>query len=128
MAKRVFISFNFKEKGYQNDMQNLFAAHGGRVEATPTIVEKDVSAGGPAAIQAEIQRIMGPCKGLIVVVGDIAHNSPWVDYELGCANSQMIPKIAVRHPNATGGVPNNHRGMRVVEWNSQELIDAVRGW
>ncbi|WP_434300349.1 TIR domain-containing protein [Corallococcus exiguus] len=128
MAKRVFISFNFQEKGYQNDMRNLFAGLGGRVEATPTVVENDASAGGPSAIKAEIQRIMGPCRGLIVVVGDVAHNSPWIDYELGYANSQGIPKIGVRHPNATGGVPNNHRGMKVVEWNSQELIDTVRGW
>ena len=128
MAKRVFISFNFKEKGYLNDMRNLFAGFGGHIEATPTIVEKDVSAGGSASIEAEIQRVMGPCKGLIVVVGDVAHNSPWVGYELGYANSQGIPKIAVRHPHATGGVPNSHRGMKVVDWNSQELIDTVRGW
>jgi hypothetical protein len=128
MAKRVFISFNFKEKGYLNDLRNQFASLGGRVEATPTFVERDVSAEGVAAIREEIQRVMGPCKGLIVVVGDVAHNSPWIDYELGYANSHQIPKIAVQHPNATGGLPNNHRGMKVVGWNSQELIDTVRGW
>lgn len=128
MAKRVFISFNFKEQNYRNDVRNLFAGFGGRIEATPTFVERDVSSGGLSAIRAEIQQVMGPCKGLIVVVGDVAHNSPWIDYELGFANSQMIPKIAVKHPNATGGVPNNHHGMRVVGWNSQELIDTVRGW
>jgi len=128
MAKKVFLSFNFKEKNYLNDARNLFAPYLGTLEATPIFVERDVSENGPKAIEQEIQRVMGPCVGLIVVVGDVAHNSPWIDYELGYANSAKIPKIAVRHPNATGGVPNNHRGMTVLEWNSSELAAAIRGW
>ena len=128
MTKKVFISFNFKELGYKNDMLRLFAANGGRIEATPIQVEKDVSAGGPSAIEAEIRRVMDPCSGLIALVGSDAHNSPWIDEELRHADRLGIPKVAVRHPQGRGGVPNSHRYLRVVEWNSQELADMVRSW
>jgi len=128
MAKKIFISFNYNQRGYKNDMLRLFAAYGGWLEATPVTVENDVSLGGDVAIKAEIKRVMAPCCGVIALVGTDAHNSPWIDYEMGCANSQQIPKVSVRHPQSTGGLPNNHRGMRVVEWNSQELADIVRGW
>ena len=128
MAKKVFISFNFKELGYRNNMLGLFASGGGVLEATPVFVENDVSANGESAIKAEIKRIMDPCCGLIVLVGEGSHNSPWIDYELGYANSLQIPKVAVWHPRSVGGAPNNHRGMPVAKWNSQELADRVRGW
>jgi len=128
MAKKVFISFNFKERGYKNNLLGLFVAHGGRIEATPIHVENDVSVGGPSAIEAEIKRVMDPCRGLIALVGSDAHNSPWIDQELRHADRLGIPKVAVRHPQGTGGVPNSHRYIRVVEWNSQDLVDMVRDW
>jgi hypothetical protein len=61
-------------------------------------------------------------------ISDDAHNSPWIDYELGYAHSQRIPTVVVRHPQSRGGIPNSHKGMRVMDWNSQELVDLVRGW
>jgi hypothetical protein len=128
MAKNVFISFNFKEKGFKNDLYGLFQANGGRIQATPVIVTEDVSAQGEEAIRAVIRQRMTGCAGLVVVVGNDAHNSPWIAYELGMANELGIPKIAVRHPAATGGPPNAHRGMTQVEWSSQQLVDAIASW
>jgi hypothetical protein len=126
--KKIFISFNFKNVGQRNDMVRLFAASGGKLEATPVYVVNDVSAGKESAIRAEIQRVLAPCSGLIALISDDAHNSPWIDYELGYAHSQRIPTVAVRHPQSRGGIPNSHKGMRVMDWNSQELVDLVRGW
>jgi hypothetical protein len=128
MAKKIFISFNFRERGYKNDLLGLFAPSKGVLEATPIFVENDVTAGGEPAIKAEIKRVMDPCSGLIALVGEGSHNSPWIDYEMGYANTLGIPKVAVWHPQSRGGPPNNHQGMRVVGWNSPELAEVVRGW
>lgn len=128
MAKKVFISFNFKERGYKNDMLRLFASGGGKIEATPIQVENDVSTGGPTVIEAEIRRVMDPCCGLIALVGTDAHNSPWIDSELRHADRLGIPKVGVLHPQVRAGLPNSHKYLRVLEWNSQELVDMVRSW
>jgi hypothetical protein len=88
----------------------------------------DVSTGGDAEIQREIQSVMTPCSGMVVVIGDDTHNSPWINYEVGYATSQRIPTVAVQHPQSRGVPPNNYRGMKVVGWNSQELADIVQSW
>ena len=128
MSKRIFISFNYAERNYQNNLLGLFQANGGPVEATPVYVEKDVTAKGDEAVKAEIERCMEGCRGLLVAVGNIAHNSRWIDHELGKANQLRIPKAAVRHPDASGGIPNNHKGMMVLKWDTEAIARLVESW
>lgn len=125
MAKRIFISFNYTERGWRNDLLALFQAYGGPVQATPVYVSDDVAAQGDAAVKAEIKRCMDGCKGLLVVVGNDAHNSPWIDYELNLANGWKIPKAAIRHPAASGGLPNHHKTMTVAPWNPMAIARLV---
>ena len=128
MSKRIFISFNYSERNYRDNLLGLFQANDGPVQATPVYVKQDVAAQGDDAVKAEIRRCMDGCRGLLVVVGDVAHNSPWIDHELGKANELKIPKAAVLHPDASGGLPTNHKGMAVAPWNRDAIAKLVEGW
>lgn len=128
MSKRIFVSFNYAERAFANDVRVFFQKLGGPVQATPVFVEKDVSAGGEPAIKEEIRRHVTGCRGLLVVVGDDAHNSPWMNYEVGLATSQKIPVAYVRHPRATGGPPNAQRGMPELTWDPKTIATAIASW
>jgi hypothetical protein len=43
MAKRVFLSFRFAEKGLRNDLLQFFQQNGGPVQATPAYMTQDLS-------------------------------------------------------------------------------------
>ena len=134
MAKRIFISFNFHERNFRDNLTRFFQEFGGPVQATPVFVERDVTVPGRSkeendkAIEAEIRRLMQGCRGLIAVVGRDAHNSPWIDHELREADRLKIPKIAVKHPTFGGGVPNAHKYIKVVEWDPAAIARIVQGW
>ena len=128
MSKRIFVSFNFKNIDFRNDLAAFFQPLGGPVQATPNWVRNDVSRQGSEEIQREIRRAMEGCRGLVVVVGDDVHNSPWIRYELGLANGLHLPKVAIRHPRASGGLPPQHGGMTLLPWDPHRLAEEVRDW
>ncbi|HEX2206793.1 MAG TPA: TIR domain-containing protein [Longimicrobium sp.] len=77
-------------------------------------------------IKARIREQMTGCAALLVLVGDEAHNSWWIQYEAGLANELRIPKFGIRHPSRRGGFPNAHKGMREIDWSPEELAKVVR--
>ena len=83
MAKRIFPSFSFVDRGLLNDLRRFFQAYGGPVEATPTLMETDFADAGPERIEQAIREQMRGCAGVLLLVGDEAHNSKWVGYEMG---------------------------------------------
>jgi hypothetical protein len=126
MAKRVFLSFSFSaERGLLNDLLQFFHSNGGPVEATPTFMKQDLSAFGEERIKAAVREQMTGCAALLILIGDEAHNSRWIQYEAGVANELRIPKFGIRHPSHHGGFPNAHRGMTEIEWNREELARVV---
>ncbi len=126
MAKRVFLSFSFSaERGLLNDLLQFFQSNGGPVEATPRFMKQDLSAFGEERIKAAIREQMTGCAALLILIGDEAHNSRWIQYEAGVANELRIPKFGVRHPSRHGGFPNAHRGMTEIEWNRDALARVV---
>jgi hypothetical protein len=128
MSKSIFLSFSYKNTDLRNDLRSLFAAWGGPVEATPVYVDEDVRPGGENAIKTKIIEVMENCRGLILVVGPDVHNSRWIDWEVDAAVRRGIPLIAVRHPKATGGLPNRFTGVSEIEWKPRLIAEAVRGW
>ena len=128
MAKRVFISFSFAERGLRNDLLQFFQEHGGLVQASPAFMTQDRSAEGEARIKEGIREIMEGCSGLIVLAGEQAHNSRWIEYEIGVAAGLRIPHVGVRHPDRQGGFPNTYRGMKEVQWDRKELAQVVGEW
>jgi hypothetical protein len=128
MAKRVFLSFSFTaDKGPLNDLLQFFQFKGGPVEATPAFMTEDLSAFGEEHIKAAIRQQMTGCVALLVLVGDEAHNSRWIQYEAGVANELGIPKYGMRHPARRGGFPNAHVGMKEIAWSGTELAKVVSG-
>ncbi|HEX8831279.1 MAG TPA: TIR domain-containing protein [Longimicrobium sp.] len=128
MAKRVFISFRWHEKGWRNDLLRFFQAYGGPVQATPASMNQDMSDRGEDKIKEAIRQQMDGCDAVIVVVGDDVHNSPWIEWEGGVANELKIRKFGMRHPAAKGGFPNAHAGMQEIPWDPAEMariIDAL---
>jgi len=131
MSKKIFVSFKYSELEWKNNIESLFHSEGAQVAVTPVWLSIP-AANTPRISDTEIRKAIrdrvDACCGLIVVVGNDAHNSPWIDYELGLANALKKPKVAVRHPQATGGLPNNHKGMIVLAWKSDDLMRAIQSW
>jgi hypothetical protein len=128
MAKRVFISSSFAERDLLNNLLGFFQENDGPVQATPAYMTQDRRAEGDARIKEGIREIMKGCSGLIVLVGEQAHNSKWIEYEVGVAASMQIPHVGVRHSARHGGFPNTYVGMQEVPWHGPELARVVAEW
>lgn len=124
MAKRIFLSFSFVDKGLLNDLLQFFQPSGGPVMATPTYMKTDLSQAGQDRVKQAIREQMQGCAGVLLLVGDEAHNSRWIQYELGVANELQIPKFRLQHPTRSGGAPNAHSGMAEIPW-SPRTVAAV---
>jgi hypothetical protein len=125
MAKRIFLSFSFVDKGLLNDLLQFFQTKGGPVEATPAYMKNDLGDAGAERIKQAIREQMHGCVGVLLLVGDEAHNSRWIQYELGVANELQIPKFRLQHPTRGGGPPNAHSGMREISWSAKEVAAVV---
>lgn len=127
MNKKIFVSYNFKDREPAHNVRPFFNRQGGRCQGEPVYVENDVSAQGEAAIREEILRILEPCVGVLFVVGDDSHNSPWIDWEAKMAIRRGLPMVAVQLPNKTGGMPNRLKDLEVpfVAWGQETLCDAL---
>lgn len=125
MAKRIFLSFSFVDRGLLNDLLQFFQAHGGPVMATPTYMTTDVSKAGPERIRQTIREQMQGCSGVLLLVGDEAHNSRWIQYEMGVANELHIRKFRLQHPTRTGGAPVAHAGMPEIPWSPKEVAAVL---
>ena len=135
MGKNVFLSYRYSDAKLKGDLVARFQAKGGPIEATPVSLDELILREGPdraehqRKIEAEIDRLMDRCVGLIVVAGNDSHNSPWQMYEIGRATGhRKIPAIAVRHPEATGGLPNSARGLKLFDWDFHAIAAEVRSW
>lgn len=124
MSKRVFVSFRYSDIAFRNDLESLFQNSG----AQPVHVVEDVAVQGEAAIRSEIQRHLQGCHGLVVVVGNDAHNSRWIDYEVQAARSARLPCVAIRHPRSSGGLPNGHKDLPLIDWSPASLKQEIARW
>lgn len=128
MPKNIFLSFSYKDKNYRDNLRDQFQAHGGPIQATPLFVTEDVSSQGEQAIKNLIRQHMARASGLLVVLGEDVHNSPWIAFEVQCAKDRSIPIAVVRHPQATGGVPNRYPELKPIAWDPKALAELVAGW
>lgn len=125
MAKRIFLSFSFVDRGLLNDLLQFFQANGGPVLATPTYMKTDLGDAGAERIKQAIREQMVGCAGVLLNVGNEAHNSGWIQYEMGVANELRIPKFRIQHPTRSGGAPNAHSGMQALPWNPKEVAAVL---
>ncbi|HEX6041068.1 TIR domain-containing protein [Longimicrobium sp.] len=125
MAKRIFLSHSFVDRALLNDLLQFFQARGGPVMATPTYMRTDLGEAGPERIRQAIREQMQGCAGVLLLVGDEAHNSRWIQYEMGVANELRIPKYRLQHPARTGGPPVAHAGMHEIPWSPREVAAVL---
>ena len=127
MARKVFISFNFKDKVVAKNVVSFFQEQGRACQGSPLFADRDVSAGGERAITDEIQRVMRQASLVLFVVGDDSHNSPWINYEAQLARSWDLQMVAVQAPSTTGGLPKEllEEGISFVKWTEDALCNAL---
>lgn len=70
----------------------------------------DVRVDGAAAIKAHLRTRMQGAAALVVLVGNISHDRPWIDYEVNHALSERMPVVVVRVKGTTGAAPRAVRG------------------
>ena len=131
MSKKIFISYNFKDKQFAGSVKSFFQKQGGKCQGSPVYVTNDVSAGGSDAIDAEIKRVMKPCEAILFIVGDNSHNSPWINREAKLAISLGLGLVAIQIPNTHGGIANELKEVKVpfVEWDHDTLCHALnKAW
>ncbi len=128
MAKKIFLSFRYKDATLRGDLQGLFKANGGTIEATPVYCKRDESATTEAAIKSAIKQSLQGCRGLLMVPGDDGHSAPWIKYEVSVALSDGLPCAVVDHPLARGGPPAEHHHLPRLRWDKKEIAEHVRSW
>ena len=126
MSRRIFISFNYTDKGLRNDLSKMFQPFGGPIKGKPDWVKIDVSTSGADAIKKEIRRIMRGCKIALFLIGLDVHNSPYINYEMAYAKSPLgIPCYGIQHPLGLFGVPNINLNLKVIPWNPRTIASIL---
>lgn len=126
--KRVFVSFNYCEDKHAGDLLQFFRPNGGPVDAEPVRLPKNEALPGADEIERRIGERMATCSGLVVVVGDVAHNKPWSAKEVEIAKSMGLPRVGVRISGSRGGPPGADPGLAFVDWDPERLAAHVAGW
>lgn len=126
MAKKVFISFKYGEQPWQNDLLQFFQKWGGKAQATPVYLAEGIPLGSTESqIRAAIIAKMKDCRGLLVVIGNKAQASPWVNYEVQVASSAGLPSAGTRHPQASGALPMSFPNLKMLLWDSQDIASWI---
>lgn len=124
--KKAFVSFNFKNKNIVfNFMNSMINIQGDVILIDLFFVKNDVSMLGASAIDKEIKNVMTGCDCAIFLIGNDNHNSPWIKREAELAASMNLKRIAIRLPNTTGGLPDELRNVKLINWNRSEIKTAL---
>lgn len=83
-----------------------------------------------SALRAAIRQQMMPCGVVLVLAGVYATYSKWIDTEIDLASSGFAkrkPIIAILpRGSLRTSVPVKHAADRIVRWNTQSIVDAIR--
>ncbi len=123
MAKRIFVSYNFKDAEVVRSVKGMLQSNGGRIDGQFVFVTNNVSAEGSSAIDKEINRVLSGCDAALFVVGNNSHNSPWINREAQLAKSKNLCIVLTQFPGATGGVPHElaSSSYLTAPWNLDDL-------
>src|SRR3954471_15229530 len=102
MSKKVFLSFNYVEKEWRENLRQMFQAWTGSAQATPVTLEaNEVLDPSDSRIREAIRDKLSRCHGLLLLIGNQAQQSRWIDHELQVASSAGIRCAGTRHPQAS---------------------------
>ncbi|WP_010321653.1 TIR domain-containing protein [Marinobacterium stanieri] len=123
MARKIFVSYNFKDKEVSHSVKALLQKHGGKIDGQFVFVTRDVSYEGDAAIDREICRVQSGCDAALFLIGNNSHNSPWINREAQLAKSRDLCIVLARLPGSSGGVPYEfyNSNYSEAEWSEDDL-------
>ena len=83
-----------------------------------------------AGLRAAIRQQMAPCGVVLILAGVYATYSKWIDEEVTLAQSGfLLPKriVAIKPwGNVRMSQPVHHAATRVVGWNTDSIVTAIR--
>lgn len=126
MSRKIFISYRFTDAELVRTLPTRFRNEGGHCQGAPVFVS-DPELIEENDIDDAILGSMQGCDGVLFVVGDDTHNSPWIAREIKIADSIPLDFAVVQLPYSTGGLPPGlaSRDVEVVNWNGRALCDAI---
>lgn len=130
MARKIFISYNFRDREIAHNIGKFFQSERGRCQGKPVFVKDDLSKQGGKAIDKEIQLVMGGCCAVLFIVGNNNHNSPWINREAELSISMGLKSVAIRYPGTTGNLPDVLRKRKIpfVDWDQVALSNILNGY
>lgn len=118
----VFVSFNYSDKEMVGNLKGLGISE---LSIKWHYIETDLSNSGENAIDNEIRSQIRQCSVALFLVGDNAHNSPWIKREAKLAESLAVKRIVVRHPGTTGAPPPELSSIRPINWDREEIMKSL---
>lgn len=123
MARKIFVSYNFKDKEVSHSVKAFLQKHGGKIDGEFVFVTTDVSSEGDAAIDREIRLVQSGCDAALFLIGNNSHNSPWINREAQLAKSNNLCIVLTRLPGSSGGRPYElyNSNYPEAEWTEDNL-------
>lgn len=124
---QVFLSYKWEDKKYADSLKGYLNNPNNNYRHISISERDDFRNKGKNFIRDYLKGIIGECDALVCLIGKDTHSSDWVLYELDVATSQRKQIVPVRIPNTTGGLPKliNDRQIKIVEWDSKKINDAL---
>jgi len=97
------------------------------LNGTPISSREDVRNLGEKKVKDYIKEMLDQCAIMICLIGNVSHNSVWIDYEMAVATSKRIPIIGVQIPATTGGAPTLFisRRLPILNWDANDIAEEV---
>ena len=114
MARKVFVSFNFKDSSLSYTLNNMTQSTGCHFVYANEHTHH---------IDQLIKDKMRGCCAALFVVGNDNHNSPWINREVELANSMGLTLYVTQLPNTNGGLPNElkDKPYQCVSWSESGI-------
>ena len=129
MGKRIFVSYNFGDRELAHNAEQLLRK-GTDAPVAQAVFVSDLPSDAPEdEIRKAIDAAIARCDGVLFVVGDDNHNSPWIDHEVRQASRRGLRSVAVQVKDTAGGVPNSLKGhvRKPLPWEPDVVASAVAG-
>jgi len=123
MTKNVFISYHFSNRDRQGQLEFWLLEAGYKPDA---VYEKDLNGESEQAGKRKLQEKLDKAEYVIFLVGQDAHNSPWIRFEVSEARKRGLQVFWIQLPNTSGAVPPEARNLRQLRYEKDEIIWALR--
>jgi len=126
----VFISHHHKDQEDLDKLKDLMTRSGYNIRDSSIDESKPNKAKNEDYIKSLLRSRIDWAGTVLVLIGKETHSRPWINWEIEYANSQGKRIVGVYiQGGKESDVPKNldRYGDALVGWDSNNLIDAIRG-